>query len=161
MKISSFALAFVAVSAFTSSAVFAQSCAAPLPIYSDGTTDPVDTCTANNEIPGFGGLGGGQHNDVVYSFVAQDANATISATSDFESAVYLLDTCDAANGNVLPMQAITNPPGGSFNVGTLTNGQTYYIVVTGSPVQNNPVCGTISVTVQNTLPVELQSFSVD
>ena len=44
----------------------------------------------------------------------------------------------------------------------LVNGQTYYIIVTADPGNPDPNrCGTYSLNVQNILPVELQSFSVD
>lgn len=142
-----------------SSFAFAQTCASPITINSNSTVDG-DTCGAANVIPSFGALPS-PHNDVVYSFVAEGADATISMpASNFNYGAFLLDACDT-DGNAFPTQAITNPPGGSFQVSGLVDGQTYYIVVSGSPAEGNPVCGTFTLDVDGTLPVELQSFSVD
>lgn len=142
-----------------SSIAFAQTCASPLPIQSDSSQNG-DTCAAGNVIPSFGALPS-PHNDIVYSFVAQGANATITMpASDFNYGAFFLDACDT-DGNAFPTQAITNPPGGSFPVSGLVDGQTYYIVVSGSPAEGNPVCGTFTINVAGPLPVELESFSID
>ena len=66
--------------------VAAQTCASPLPITSEGGPHGVvngDLCTATNSLPTYGGTSSPQ-NEIVYSFVAQGANATITLAQGAE-----------------------------------------------------------------------------
>lgn len=144
-----------------SGTVFAQTCASPLDIGSPGAVSG-DTSTAENTIAGFGPLPS-PHNDIVYSFVAEGANATITVSAaSYDYGVVLIQTC--AGVSSAPIQASTGPgPGGAFTIATdsLVDGTTYYIVVTGNPSVDTPVAGTFTMDLVDTLPVELQNFSVE
>lgn len=148
-----------------SGSVFAQTCASPLPIQSNTSALPGDTCAAGNPFPSFpGGIPSG-HNDVVYSFVAQGANATINVQGQGTLTApgwVVLAPCDAVNGNIV---ASGSNAGGSASgvVNGLTDGTTYYLVVTTDPGAGQPDtnCGAYTVTVNGTLPVSVKSFSVD
>jgi hypothetical protein len=146
--------------------VAAQTCASPLPIFSNppvSTAYTGDTCTATNTLPGYGGVGSTQ-NEIVYSFVAQNANAQISiaATGGFSgttAGVFLLPSCNSATADPIAF----GTPSGAMTVSGLTNGQTYYVAVTADPGGAPAGCGQYSVTVNNggILPVALQKFSVE
>lgn len=138
----------------------AQTCASPIQIFSD-TPFNGDSCTADNTITGFGPLPS-PHNDVVYSFVAQGANATLTmnAAAGYDYAVLLIDACSAIAP--APLNGSTGPAnGGNFQLSGLTDGNTYYVVVTGNPSNAAAQCGSYTVAVAGTVPVELQSFSVE
>ena len=151
--------------------VFAQGCGtnpatdpAPLTITSEG--GPADTvsgnlCSSGNYLSGMGGTPS-PGNDIVYSFVAHGANATIDFTQGSEStwggnqgAVFLMSACNTA----------TDPSAFGF-VGTpmpvsgLTDGATDYVVVTSDPAAPPATCGSFTAKVTGTLPVALQSFTV-
>jgi hypothetical protein len=145
----------VSLLALSAGSVFAQTCAAPLPIAAGAFAG--DTCTAANTLPSYGGTVSPQ-NEVIYSFVAQNANGTITISGAIPGgAVFLMPS---------PCSSSTDPIDFGF-VGTpltlegLTNGQTYYVIVTSDPGGPNTACGAYSLAVTPTLPVELQNFSVD
>lgn len=147
----------------------AQTCASPLPIGSNQTPaiNPAlarDLCADSNSLPSYGGVTS-PHRDAVYSFVAQNANATITiantggAWGDANPTVVLMPSPCSSSTDILNAGDSTTPMG---PLSGLVNGQTYYIIVTADPGNPDPNrCGTYSLNVQNILPVELQSFSVD
>lgn len=150
--------------------VAAQTCATPLPIYSNpaGAGQPQDgpytgdTCTATNSLGTYGGTGSPQ-NEIVYTFVAQNAAATLALTatggfSGTTASVLLLPAC-AANADPIAFGV----PGTPMQVTGLTNGQTYAVVVTADPGGSAAGCGQYSLLVQEpgVLPVALQKFSVE
>lgn len=150
--------------AVMSANVLAQTCAQPLAIHSHESGLAGDTCGATNAFPSYPGGIPSPQNDVVYSFVAQDANATIAVQGSGTLTApgwVVLAPCDAVNGNIV---ASGSNAGGtaSGTVSGLTNGTTYYVAVTTDPGagQPNDNCGTFTVDVTGILPVELQSFSV-
>lgn len=131
---------------------FAQDCATPLPIQSDSQVSG-DTCTAGNPLPTYGGTGSPQ-NEVIYSFVAQGANATINiaATGGFSGGAspgfFLFPACSASTDPVA-----FGATGVDMTVSGLTDGQTYYIAATSDPGGPNNGCGAYDLTVTGTLPV--------
>lgn len=140
--------------------VFAQDCASPIAIHSNETGVTGDTCSAGNPLPTYGGTGSPQ-NEVIYSFVAQSANATISiaATGGYSgstAALFLLPACTPSTD---PIQF--GAPGVDMPVSGLTDGQTYFVAVTADPGGPNDGCGQYQVDVTGILPVTLQSFSID
>lgn len=152
------ALIAAALTAFVGTAV-AQDCAAPLVITSQGgTADSVegDTCAAGNPLPGMGGTPS-PHNDVVYSFVAETAEATIAMGGAGTGAVFLLPSPCAVGTDPIAIGA----PGGDMPVTGLTDGQTYYVVATSDPGTPAATCGAFTLDVTGQLPVELQNFSVE
>lgn len=150
----------VAVLATFAGSAFAQTCGAPLPMMTD-TDVAGDTCSAENTITGFGPLPS-PHNDIVYSFVAQGANATLTvdAAGGYDYGLILVDACNPISP--APLNATTGPGnGGNFQLTGLTDGSTYYVVMTGNPNNANAQCGTYTIDVNGTVPVELQTFSVE
>lgn len=162
MKKSLLAIGVVALSVM-SAASYAQTCASPLPITSQGGPHDIvtaDTCTATNELPTYGGTTSAQ-NEVIYSFVAQSANATIaiaqnSGFASSSAAIYLLPACTASTDPIA-----FGFPGTAMTVSGLTNGSTYYVVATADPGSAAGSCGNFTATVTGTLPVTLKKYSVD
>jgi hypothetical protein len=145
--------------------VAAQDCASPLQITSEGGPAAVvngDLCTATNSLPGYGGTPSPQ-NEIVYSFTAQGANATINLTQGAEgtwnsqvATIFLMPS---------PCSSATDPialgfPGTDMAVNGLTDGQQYFVIVTADPAAPAATCGTFTASVTGTLPVTLQSFTV-
>ena len=143
-------LTLTAIAAMSLSAVsFAQTCASPLPIKSNSSYPNASSPTATT-CGGQAGLNLGgtiyPHPSVVYSFVAQSANATITIT-----------------GTDREMSLVSSCAGGPMVVNSLTNGTTYYVVVSTDPsIPTPPIqCGAYTLAVAGTLPVSLQGFSVE
>lgn len=166
MKVLSLASA-AALFAFGAVAAHAQdgTCTNPYPAASNSTYANIDLCAHANTLTALGTAGGPQR-DAVYLFTAQDADATLTLTHDaaFTGVFYLVpvvggNTCATS---VDPIQfgfqgaPYTITPGDG-----VTNSNDYLIVVTADPGGPENACGTFTLEVQNTLPVELQSFSVD
>jgi hypothetical protein len=152
----------VSLLALSAGSVFAQTCATPLPITSGGTPNGTvsgNTCTASNSLPGYGGTPSPQ-NEIVYSFVAQGANATIAIAETgaaFGAGIFLMPSPCSVATDVTALGF----PGTPMAVNGLTNGQTYYVIVTADPGGPANACGPFTATVTGPLPVELQNFSVD
>ena len=121
--------------------------------------------TAPNAFPAFPGGIASPQNDIVYSFVADSANATITVNNNGSAllpGIVLMNPCDPVGGNIV--DAGSNAGGvATLNASGLTDGTTYYVVVTTDPGAGADAanCGTFDYTVVGQLPVELQSFSVD
>lgn len=148
------------VAAFGMSAnVSAQTCASPLPIYSNSSVSG-DTCDAENTLPGYGGIASPQR-EVIYSFTANSADATMTINLNGlpEGAVFLMPS---------PCASSTDPTdfgfGGTPMViqpGDLVDGQEYFIIVTADPGGPADACGAYEIVVEGTLPVNLQNVTVD
>jgi len=161
MKISSSILAGAVLLAASGSA-FAQSCAAPLFLGSNGNVSG-DTCAAANELGTLCIFGQSPSNDIVYSmtFVAGYTATTVALTNStpaWNAALVLVQaTC---NGNsTCPRNADAGGPGANetLDVQGLTAGP-YFLVVTSTT--SDTTCGTYNVLVNGTVPVQLQSFDV-
>jgi hypothetical protein len=147
----------VSLLALSAGSVFAQTCATPLPIAAGNVAG--DTCTAPNSLPSYGGTVSPQ-NEIVYSFVAQGANGTIDITGAIPGgAVFLMPSPCSSSTDPIDF-GFTGVPLTLADAG-LTNGQTYYVIVTTDPGGPNTACGAFNLAVTPTLPVELQNFSVD
>lgn len=147
-------------------------CASPFDIGSNPTAGGIEypgnvdlnnnLCSFTNSLPALGGSGGPQI-DAVYRFTAQGANATLSMTHDasFTGVMYLVPVVggDYCNTSVDPIAF--GFQGLDMTVSGLTEGSEYLVVVTADPAGSDAACGTFNVSVNGTLPVELQSFSVD
>ena len=152
-------LTLTAIAAMSLSAVsFAQTCASPLPIKSNSSYPNASSPTATT-CGGQAGLNLGgtiyPHPSVVYSFVAQSANATITITGT-DREMSLVSSCAQA-------PIAIGFVGGPMVVNSLTNGTTYYVVVSTDPsIPTPPIqCGAYTLAVAGTLPVSLQGFSVE
>lgn len=144
--------------AFGVSNAFAQTCASPLQIFSDSSVTG-DTCTASNSLPGYGGISSPQ-NEIVYSFVAQGASASIGLAETgaaFGGTVVLMPSPCSSSTDIIAAGDFSTP----MAVSGLTDGSTYFVIVTADPGGPAGACGAFTATVTGTLPVELQSFSVD
>jgi len=154
-----------------SGALFAQgNCASPIAIQSDNNNNAWGTsgttCGRDNDFPTFPGFIPSEGPDVVHSFVADNPNAVITLQADatFTPAMVLLDACTGTAGivDVAVVDPATPGQALSMNVAGLTNGNTYYLVVSHHPdalAANR--CGGWTGTITGQLPVELQSFSVE
>lgn len=148
--------------AFASSVGFAQTCESPLPISSENGPHGVvqgNTCDATNSLPGYGNTPSPQ-NEIVYSFVAEGANATIALEETggaFGAGVFLMPSPCNSNTDATSLGF----PGTPMPVQGLQDGQTYYVIVTADPGGPADACGAFTATVTGTLPVELQNFSVE
>jgi hypothetical protein len=137
---------------------FAQTCAAPLAINSNSDVSG-DTCTASNTLPGYGGISSPQ-SEIVYSFVAEGADAVISLAetgTPFGGTVVLMPSPCSSSTDIIAAGDFSTP----MAVNGLTDGATYYVIVTADPGGPSAACGAFTLNVNGTLPVELQSFSVD
>lgn len=119
-------------------------------------------CSFTNSLPALGGSGGPQI-DAVYAFTAQSANATLSMTHDasFTGVMYLVPVVGGNYCNTSVDPIAFGFQGLDMTVAGLTEGSEYLVVVTADPSGSDAACGTFNVTVAGTLPVELQSFSVE
>lgn len=136
----------------------AQTCASPLPIQSNSAVSG-DTCTSSNTLPGYGGIPSPQ-SEIIYSFVAQGANATISLAhtgAPFGATMFVMPSPCSSSTDPIALGDFTTP----MAVTGLTDGATYYVIITGDPGGPADACGPFTATVTGILPVELQSFSVD
>lgn len=152
---------FALLSAVSASA-FAQdgsSCTSPIPILSNSIYNS-DTTSSPNSIGALGGLPS-PGNDLIYSFTANGASGNVLVTgASYDFGIFLVPSCTGGSTGS-PLQAATGPGAtGSFPVDGLTDGQTYFIVVSGDPSVNAPLNGTLTFGTP-TLPVNLQSFSID
>ncbi len=141
-----------------------NSCANPLPITSQAGTNGIvtgNTCDFLNTLPTYGGTASPQR-EAIFSFVANDANATLVMTepgAPYGGAMFLMPS---------PCSVATDPinlggPGFDMTIapGSLVNGQTYYVIVTTDPSLGPDICGEFNVAVTGVLPVELESFEVE
>lgn len=135
----------------------AQTCAAPIAIHSNETVTG-DLCSAQNSLPTYGGITSPQK-EIVYSFVAQGANATINyAANGYTGVAYLMPSpCAPATDPI----ALGTSVGTDMAVNGLTDGQTYYLIITANPGGPEDACGTFTAAVNGTLPVTLKGFTVE
>jgi hypothetical protein len=157
MKLSIAILAAVG-SCFAASAAFAQTCAAPIAILSNSDAAG-DTCTAENTLPGYGGISSPQA-EIVYSFVAEGANATVTMThtgAAFGGTVVVMPSPCSSSTDIITAGDTANP----MAVNGLTDGETYYVIATADPGGPADACGAYNLNVDGILPVELQNFSVE
>lgn len=153
------AVLFATVLSLATFPSLAQNCVSPLPIHNYlGYTG--DTCTAGNPLPTYGGTGSPQ-NEVIYSFFAEYADAIfyIAATGGYAgstAAVFLLPACTPSTDPIA-----FGAPGVPMPVSGLTDGQTYYVIVTADPGGPNAGCGQYALGISGPLPVSLQAFSIE
>jgi hypothetical protein len=126
----------------------AQTCATPIAMANKSTLAG-NTCSAPkgtgaNSLAAYGGTPSPQ-NEVVYSFVAQDASTNIAIADDgkFGAAVFLMPgPCGTSTDPVALGYA------GTPMVATgLTKGQTYYVIVAADPSGKAAACGAYSLTI--------------
>lgn len=159
-------------------AAFAQnggnSCAEAVEMQSNSTYQ-VDTSAADsaNPISNFGApFGSTQNNDRIYKFTANGATGAITVSdANYPYAVFLSNGCQPSG--LLPLNAVAGAAGapGSLaltddigGTGPLVDGTTYYVAVTGNPGGQgaaDPARNGQLTLGTPTLPVTLQSFSID
>lgn len=141
----------------------AQDCANPLPIdFEVSGNSSGDLCTATNSLPGYGVTPSPQ-NEIVYSFVDNGFPTNFAIQQGPEGtwggqsvAMFLMPS---------PCSSSTDPiglgfPGTPMQVGGLTVGQTYYVIITADPGSPPGTCGTYQLEPFR-IPVELQTFTID
>lgn len=133
-----------------------NSCSNPLPITSNSVVTG-NLCLFNNTLPLYGAVSSPQR-DAIYSFVANNASATITiAPNTWGATVVLMPTPCSLSTDIIAFGDASFP----MVVTGLTNGQTYYVIMTADPGGPGDACGQYQMTVTGILPVELESFSVD
>lgn len=137
--------------------VAAQDCAVQTQILSNSTVT-ADTCTSGNQLPNMGGTPSAP-NDFIYYYDSMGVTATsIEVQSSVAgAAVYLLPSCTNTNptdfgfvGTPLTLDAANSPDGSRM-----------YLNVTFDGSLPASTCGSVTLVVDGTLPVELNSFSID
>jgi hypothetical protein len=154
--------ALVALSICLTSNAHAQdglSCASAIPVssYSSYTSD---TTNASNWMTSFGPLVS-PSNDVVYKFVAgsQPLDPITPTSSNYSFAMYLIPSCSESGTEPVPISA-TATINQSLSLQTLTEGNTYYLAVTGTAAGGPGANGTLTFG-GLFVPVVLQSFEID
>jgi hypothetical protein len=119
-----------------------------------------DTSTSTNFVGAFGGLPS-PGPDLAFKFTGGPGvhgAIAVTITGGWNAGVVVTASCGGNGGN--PIAAATGTT--SFSVpltASFTEGQTYYLYVTGNPSDNSGPSGAFSFT--GFVPVELQTFSVD
>jgi len=143
---------------------FAQTCASPVVLTAAGVSN-VDTCGAANPLSVVCGLNANPSPDVIVSFTlgAGFTATTLSLTTTtgtFTPQMILQQAC--ASPDDCTDTANAAAAGGPASI-TLTGkpAGAYFLVVDGSSQASATDCGVFSLSVNGTLPVQLQKFSVD
>lgn len=150
-------------------AAFAQDCSGAVEVFSDnagGHYAPAGatTCGAPNVFAEFPGGIASPQGDVLYKFTAQDANAQITlstAGSALIPGILVLDACSETSANIVARKTGNAGDTLTMPVAGLTNGHTYYMVVTSKPGSPDDNCGPFGGAISGSLPVTVQSFSVE
>lgn len=157
----------LAILAAVAAPAFAQdglTCATPLPIRSNDSVSG-DTNAGGSSIARIGGLPLSGAKSLIYRFTAQGLNARFRVTGTYDWGVFVVQTCNAITSpaltaitntdttNVLDLSATANPG--------FVDGNSYFVIVSTNPGQPANPNGGFTVVVEETLPVSLQSFSVD
>jgi hypothetical protein len=155
------------------SAVNAQTCAAPINVNAlVGTTTPGNTCaaptgTGANTIGTYCGAINSSETEIIYQ-VTLGAGATgtfvlSNVQAGFNPAIILFTAADAtaclAANNCTNAVDSAGVAAGETLPFTGNAAGSYYIAVTGS--SGSGTCGSFNLTVNPTLPVQLQKFSVE
>ena len=159
--------ALIAMSLFAASAAYAQdggSCAGAITMSAPApaTILTVDTTGGTGWINTYGPLVS-PSNDIVYTFTTPAAGATGSITptaSNYPFAIYLLSSCTAGAGPT-PIGATATINSG-INVASLTSPSTqYWVAITGTAAGGPGANGSVTLDLEPTLPVTLESFQID
>ncbi|TXH27353.1 MAG: hypothetical protein E6Q99_03550 [Elusimicrobia bacterium] len=153
------------------------SCATPVTIGSLPFSQAGNTCGGTNNITNYGGPCGTAlpfpypGPEDVWAITVGAGNAiTVSADltgSTGDLALYLLSTCGNGSSCLFASQDAIGPGAGpeDMNGGAaltgLTAGSTYYIYVDSYYGSGGAECGTYTLNVGGTLPVSLESYSID
>ena len=156
--------ALIALALFAAPVAYAApggSCAEAIPLTPNNAL-VVDTTGGTNWIANYGPLGS-PSNDIVYTFTTGAAAATGSITataSNYAFAVYVLGSCTAGAGPT-PIGA-TGTLNAPIQLAPITAPTTqYWVAVNGTAAGGAGANGTVTLNVQPTLPVTLESFEID
>jgi hypothetical protein len=162
--------ALLVVSMLGTSSAYAQTCAGATEIFSNQTVN-ADTSGATNWMSSFGPVVS-PSNDVVYKFTAHMGQGPLGlitpTASSYQFALYLIPSCNEVPGGQTSVSepapiGNTATVGTGINVGNIaqvTDGNTYFLAVTGTAAGGAGANGTVTFTT-GTLPVTLQGFSVE
>jgi hypothetical protein len=154
--------ALIALSLLATSSAYAQTCADALPLTSNGTFTS-DTTGTTNWLFTFGPVIS-PSNDQLYTFTAGPGPyGSITPTSaSYQFAMYLIPSCADTGTEPTPI-GNTATVGTGINLASIpsvTEGNTYFLAVTGTNAGGAGANGTVTFTT-GTLPVTLESFSID
>lgn len=165
MKICTIALACIAFAASAGQAA-AQSCAAPGNL---NTTNPAsgNTCSGTNEIGTYCGVASSPQPEQIWSvtlgtgFTATSIDLTNTQGAGYTPALVLFQGTCANGDNCQGVPAVGTAGGNtSFSLTGVPVGS-YFLAVTADPNAAATNCGTYNLAYTGTLPVKLQSFSVN
>lgn len=149
--------------AISASSLHAQTCASPIAL-TDNANVSGDTCTSTNSLGNVCISANSSGNDIVYSvnlasgYSATNINLTNNSASWDAGMVLMTGACGP--NSPCPRNADATGAGGneSLDISGLAPGS-YFMVVTAKPGTSG--CGAFDLAVNGTLPVKLQSFSVN
>ncbi len=156
-----------ALAALVAGPALAQTCAGPIvidPPPPGGVDIAGDTCAAANSLGTLCGLFGSPENDLVYQFETTNPYTATTFTLNnntpaWNPAMFRLGGTCGGGADCLD-DADNTAAGGdeALTVTGLANG-THHLIISSSPEAGG--CGAFVLNINGTLPVELQSFSVD
>ena len=166
---------FVATAlAFSSSVAFAQTCASPQAVVTEAPYSATgNTCTASQEFSQIcsGGIGvlGRSHVYQVEVGATNTFTITVTPSGGYDTTIALIGPGSCGPAAPCPggaANAVDNAGPDAAEVIDLPDNipaGTHYLVVTSTTGGSAaaPDCGAYSVAISPTLPVELQSFSID
>jgi len=125
---------------------------------------PSTTYTGDTSAPGYGNPVGGfgplpsPSNDAIYKFTGPHSDVEVTAAG-YNYGIFLTTNCTGTTNP--PLQAATGPaPGGMLLLGKLTDGQQYFVIMSGNPSDPSAPNGSFTFT-DPFIGVELQTFSID
>jgi len=142
---------------------FAQTCAAPTALTAAGVAG-VDGCAATNTVSVVCSFINNPSPDTIFSFTLAGAftATTISVTTTtgtYQPQLILQQACGSVDECAVTGNAAAQ--GGGTNVSLTGLSGAYFLVVNGTSQSLATDCGTFSLAVNGSLPVQLQKFSVD
>ncbi len=144
---------------------FAQTCTSPAPLaLTAAGVSNVDGCAATNTVSLVCSFNNNPNPDTVFSFTlgagftATQISLT-TTTGTYTPQMILQQACGSADDCTVTGNAASAGGGTSVSLTGLSGA--LFLVVDGSSTSSATDCGTFSLAVNGTLPVQLQKFSVD
>lgn len=166
MKLKQKALLLGISSVLASVDVYALTCTIPYTPFQQPNAQAIgDTCTGSNIIGTYCGVANSPQPEHIYSVTLNNPTATQIAMTNvgagFSGSMVLFQgTC--VNGDNCAANAISPGAGQPVNLDItgIPNGN-YFLAIVADPNAAAGNCGTYQINANGTLPVELQSFSVE
>ncbi|HET7063033.1 MAG TPA: hypothetical protein VFI49_02075 [Rudaea sp.] len=144
---------------------FAQTCAAPTALTAAGVSN-VNGCAQSNTVSVVCSFANNPSPDTIFSFTlgagftATAITLTNVTGSPFQPQMILQQACGSTDECLVTGNAASVGAGTSLTLTGQAAGA-YFLVVNGTSTGSAADCGTFSLALNGTLPVQLQKFSVD